>query len=150
MQTKTTTVTGDLVSIPARLFIGAPVLATAVIEAAVLAAAALVFPDRLGSVVTGALAAVFGIGVGSAVLRPWKAREKAAWPTVVLAGHGISMGLLLAAAVSLYSATRPDAVAFVAAVALPFPVAMIVQARLALGPALASPADRGPSALDSQ
>lgn len=121
---------------PTARFIGAPALAVVIVDAVVALAAAVAAPDRLVSVGLGAAAALAGVVVGSALIRPWKARPRTAWPTLALGAQGISMGVLLASAVLLYSAAQPDAVAFVAAVALPFPVAMIAQAKLALAPTL--------------
>jgi|GEM_PF-6560920 len=130
---------------PVARFIGAPVLTVAIVDGLLAGIAAAAAPDRLVSVALGALAALVGVAVGSALIRPWKARPRAAWPTLALGAQGISMGVLLASALLLYSAAQPDAVAFVAAVALPFPVAMIAQAKLALAPALVRPPSVGAS-----
>jgi len=126
----------ELVTMPAGRYVLVPVAAALLVEAALAAAVGVVWPGRLGAVGLGAVAALAGIGAGAAAVRPWKPRTAAGWATVALGGHGMTIAALTAAAVSLYSATRPDAAAFLAAAALPFPVAMIAQARLVLGPAL--------------
>ncbi len=136
----------EMISLPAAKFVLVPVVVALLINAAIAAAVAVVWPDKLGSVGLGALAAVVGLGVGAMAIGPWKPRAKTAWPTVVLAGHGVSMLLVTLAAVSLYSSARPDAPAFLASVALPFPLAMIAQARLVLGPALGVTTGDGRSA----
>jgi hypothetical protein len=92
------------VSMPVKQFVVAPVVVVVIVEAAIAAGAALVRPDWLGSVALGAVAAAFGVAVGSLAIRPWKPRVRPAWPTLTLAGHGISLACLLGAAVLLYSA----------------------------------------------
>ena len=128
----------ELVTMPAGRYVLVPVAAALMVEAALAAAVGAVWPGKLVSVGLGAAAALAGIGVGAVAVQPWKARSRSGWATVALGGHGITIAALTAAAVSLYSATRPDAAAFLAAAALPFPVAMIAQARVVLGPALRS------------
>lgn len=141
--------TADTLAMPMPKFVVVPVVMAIMVDAAVVAAVALIWPDRLASAGLGAAACVVGLVLGALAIQPWKPRPKVAWPTLVLAAHGISMAAVILAAVSLYSAARPDAPAFLATVALPFPLAMIAQARLVLGPALGVPAGNGHSAHDT-
>jgi len=134
---------------PMPQFVLIPLGMALMVDAAVLAAIAIIWPDRLASAGLGAGACVVGLTLGMLAIQPWKPRPIPAWPTMVLAAHGISMGAVILAAVSLYSAARPDAPAFLACVALPFPLAMIAQARLVLGPALGAPGGNGHSAHDT-
>ena len=156
MWNKTTTMTDHnpikeaaAFSLPTAKFVLVPVVMAALVDAAMAAAVAVAWPDRLLSVGLGAGGLLCGLAAGSLAIQPWKPRTKTVWPTMVLASQGISMGAVTAAAVSLYSATRPDALAFLAAVAMPFPAAMIAQARLVLGPALGVSAGDGHLAQDN-
>ncbi len=145
----TTVQNPDKVAMPMPRFLLVPLGMTLMVDAAVLAGVAVVWPDRLVSAALGAGACVVGMLVGMLAIQPWKPRPIPVWPTMVLAAHGISMAAVILAAVSLYSAARPDAPAFLACVALPFPLAMIAQARLVLGPALSVPGGNGHSAHDT-
>ncbi len=131
------------VAMPVKRFVAAPVAAAAIIGCALAAGAALARPAWLGSIGLGAGSAAIGVAVGALAIAPWKPRARAVWPTLVLASHGISMAALLASAGLLYSAAQPDAVAFVVSAVLPFPIAMIAQAKLALAPTLSRPATVG-------
>ena len=139
----------DAITMPMPAFVLIPLCMALIVDSAALAAVALLWPSQMLSGVLGAAACVVGLAVGALSIRPRKPRPKAVWPTIVLASHGISMGAVILAAVSLYSAARPDVPAFLACVALPFPLAMIAQARLVLGPALGVPGGNGRSAHDT-
>jgi len=139
----------EKVTMPMPAFVLIPVCMALIVNSAALAAVALLWPGQMVNGALGAAACVFGLVVGALSIQPWKPRSHEAWPTIVLASHGISMGAVILAVVSLYSAARPDVPAFLVCVALPFPLAMIAQARLVLGPALGVTGGNGRSAHDT-
>ena len=139
----------ERLSMPMPAFVLIPLSVALLVDAAALAAVVLVWPSHAVSGALGAAACMVGLTAGMLSISPWKPRPAKAWPTIVLASHGISMGAVILAVVSLYSAARPDVPAFLACVALPFPLAMIAQARLVLGPALGVTGGNGRSAHDT-
>lgn len=136
-----------LVLIPLRRYVGIPVASAALVGAAVVALCLGFWPDRAVSAALGAAVGAGAVGLGSLAIAPWMPRTTSQWGVVTLAGHGLTIMIMLASSLLLYSAARPDALAFLVAVAAPFPVAMVAQAALALGPALrTSQMDEGQAA----
>ena len=97
----------DAITMPMPAFVLIPLCMALIVDSAALAAVALLWPSQMLSGVLGAAACVVGLAVGALSIRPRKPRPKAVWPTIVLASHGISMGAVILAAVSLYSSTTP-------------------------------------------
>ncbi len=122
-----------VVAMPVGLFVGLPLVAVVVVEVVIWGLCLGFWPGNAGSAGLGALVAVGSIGVGAMVVAPWMPRTAGQWGVIALAGHGLTIMLLFGSALLLYSAARPDPLAFSVAVAAPFPVAMVVQAKFALG-----------------
>jgi hypothetical protein len=125
-----------LVALPVGRMVGLAIASAAAVGVLAALGSVLARPEGLSGAWTGAVAAAAGLAFGTLIVGPWKPRPVAAWPMLLLAGHGAAMLGVLAVGLLLYSATRPDPVVFLAAAAAPFPIATIAQARLAVAPAL--------------
>lgn len=79
------------------------------LAAAILAAVA---PGRVGAVSAAWLTVVVAQSAGVLAVRPWVPRPIGRWATVWLAGRGVSVAGLFVAGGLLYSALRPDPLAF--------------------------------------
>lgn len=84
----------------------------------------------LDSAISAMIAVMVGTLLGPVLIQVWKPRPIPKWPMLLLAAQGISLFTVLALALLLYSATRPDPVMYLLVAGVSFIAVQFVQARL--------------------